>query len=392
MLISKFNLKLKQSEALVLSTRRITLLLMTTLILRITPLLTSSLLLISASSGEAFPELVRYGYNTCMACHVSPTGGGMLTPYGRKLAAELFTTWGNEATTGVTWGLADQEQLENALWLGGDARGVQVHQENAAIKAGRFIKMQASLSAAWVRDAWTVFLEFGKQAGEVWQPYGTSFWAKFDANENMSLRAGRFVPAYGLHLSDHIAFIRSFTGFGLDAGRDAVEARYATENASVNVTASKEPRLTQPEQALSIFTELSLSEKHLIGANVLRGDREGNRRTLYGLWASIGLSKQAYYLGEFDWQARDGSTNTTSFITYHRLGYSLMKGLDIFALYERLESDLNVASSSIERRGPGVQWTPLPHIEVTGSWTKQRLHTPNPMEEDYAWLIFHYWL
>ncbi len=355
-------------------------------------LIVAGILSLCARSGEAFPELVRHGYNTCMACHVSPTGGGMLTPYGRKLAAELLTTWGSEASTGVTWGLADQEKLENALWLGGDIRGAQVHQENTAIRAGRFIKMQASLAAAWVRDAWTVFFELGKQEGEVWQPYGTSFWGKFDASENVSLRAGRFVPAYGIHSSDHIAFIRSFTGFGLEANRDAFETRYATETVSVSLTASKEPRLTSSEEALSLAADLSISEKHLFGLNVLRGDRDGNRRTLYGVWASLGLSKNAYYLGEFDWQNRDGRSNTASFVTYHRLGYSIVKGFDIYALYERLESDLASASSSIERRGPGVQWTPLPHIEISGSWTKQRLNAPNPMEEDYAWLVLHYWL
>ena len=161
---------------------------------------------------------------------------------------------------------------------------------------------------------------------------------------------------------------------------------------SVSLTASKEPRLSNSEEALSLAADLSLSEKHLIGLNVLRGDRDGNRRTLYGVWASLGLSKNAYYLGEFDWQNRDGSSNTASFVTYHRLGYSIVKGFDIYALYERLESDLASASSSIERRGPGVQWTPLPHIEISGSWTKQRLNAPNPMEEDYAWLVLHYWL
>lgn len=40
-----------------------------------------------ASAAEARPNQIRLGYDNCAACHVSPTGGGLLTPYGKGIDA-----------------------------------------------------------------------------------------------------------------------------------------------------------------------------------------------------------------------------------------------------------------------------------------------------------------
>src|SRR3712207_1089498 len=36
-------------------------------------------------SAAAYPNMIRLGYATCAACHLSPQGGGVLTPYGRGI-------------------------------------------------------------------------------------------------------------------------------------------------------------------------------------------------------------------------------------------------------------------------------------------------------------------
>jgi hypothetical protein len=42
-------------------------------------------LLIHSSSAFALPTMIRLGYNSCAACHVTPQGGGLLTPYGKGI-------------------------------------------------------------------------------------------------------------------------------------------------------------------------------------------------------------------------------------------------------------------------------------------------------------------
>jgi hypothetical protein len=42
-------------------------------------------LLVYSSPASALPTMIRLGYNSCAACHLSPQGGGLLTPYGKGI-------------------------------------------------------------------------------------------------------------------------------------------------------------------------------------------------------------------------------------------------------------------------------------------------------------------
>ena len=46
-----------------------------------------------SNDAQAFVQNVTHGYPACIACHVSPNGGGLLTDYGRSLSGELMSTW-----------------------------------------------------------------------------------------------------------------------------------------------------------------------------------------------------------------------------------------------------------------------------------------------------------
>src|SRR4051812_4887953 len=42
---------------------------------------------LAPTRAEAYATYIRHEYVTCVACHQSPRGGGMLTPYGRGIGA-----------------------------------------------------------------------------------------------------------------------------------------------------------------------------------------------------------------------------------------------------------------------------------------------------------------
>ncbi|MFM8314271.1 MAG: hypothetical protein ACKOA8_08310, partial [Deltaproteobacteria bacterium] len=92
-----------------------------------------------------FPEMIRHGYSNCITCHVSPNGGGLVTPYGRALSQEVLSTWHRENESDFLWGLVPYPEWLN---LGGDFRYVQTHLDTPDTKTGRFIVMQADIEAA----------------------------------------------------------------------------------------------------------------------------------------------------------------------------------------------------------------------------------------------------
>ena len=47
--------------------------------------------LVWTSSASAYPWMIRKGYTTCNVCHADPSGGGLLTTYGRALGVAELT-------------------------------------------------------------------------------------------------------------------------------------------------------------------------------------------------------------------------------------------------------------------------------------------------------------
>jgi len=84
-------------------------------------------LLFSAHEGSAEPMFLAKQYTRCTACHYSPTGGGLLTPYGRLLSHRELSTTGGSATVPAA-GAEDDPHGEQAFLYGalGDTLGPNV--------------------------------------------------------------------------------------------------------------------------------------------------------------------------------------------------------------------------------------------------------------------------
>src|SRR6185437_3022708 len=87
---------------------------------------------LSGPQAHAYPELVRYGYANCTSCHVSPSGGGTLTQYGRELSREVLSTWGFEGEERPAYFINSPEWLN----LGGDYRSVYTYQNTPLVNQG----------------------------------------------------------------------------------------------------------------------------------------------------------------------------------------------------------------------------------------------------------------
>jgi hypothetical protein len=103
-------------------------------------------LALSSGAASAFPENIRFGYNNCGACHVNPTGGGVLNAYGRKTSSEIITTWGSEKEAEFLHGAVE---IPQSLNIGGDIRFLSLKRDNRVTESNVGFPMQADVELAY---------------------------------------------------------------------------------------------------------------------------------------------------------------------------------------------------------------------------------------------------
>jgi hypothetical protein len=116
------------------------------------------LLIVSFSpSLYAFPEMVRHGYINCTACHVSPAGGGLMSPYGRSMSKEILSRWSYEGEENLAHGAIKNEKInawisgveEVGFNIGGDFRYIQLYRNSETLEQGKFFPMQRDVEMAF---------------------------------------------------------------------------------------------------------------------------------------------------------------------------------------------------------------------------------------------------
>ena len=169
----------------------------------------------SAAGADAEPTFLSRQYARCTNCHFSPTGGGLLTPYGRSLSREELSTFGSSHGSS-----SPGREHEFLFGLFGDAlqpvsvgidlRPSHLDVDSAGYSTTRDFLMNADVTAALRHGNWTFYGELGRQP-RVGETRVASFehWASYKANNGLGVRVGRFIPAYGIKLADHTAFTRS---------------------------------------------------------------------------------------------------------------------------------------------------------------------------------------
>ncbi|MEE8410477.1 MAG: hypothetical protein V3T05_12800, partial [Myxococcota bacterium] len=172
----------------------------------------AALCLLPDSAGAVPRFAVQQGAG-CSLCHANPTGGGARTDYGRGVYARqvlsMNLTFADEAVPLV------DPTLGGNVAIGADLRAVYTHalpraivpDERALREIGSFMLMQGDIYlTARLGSHVQIYFDQGT--------YGSQeIFARLIAGP-VSLKAGKFMPAYGWRLPDHTAITRESIGFG----------------------------------------------------------------------------------------------------------------------------------------------------------------------------------
>ena len=197
--------------------------------------------------ASAEPIFLSKQYPRCTACHYAPSGGGLLTPYGRSLAREESATCGARGAAGAapTAGPRSEESFlfgalgsDSPLQLGLDIRPshLDLNVPGRAVADRNFL-MNLDLQAAWQRARWTAYGSVGRKPTGGGELVSYEHWVAYQVSDALSVRGGRFLPAYGVRFADHTSFTREGLSLAQDDQVYGVEVGVSTDRSLLQVSA-----------------------------------------------------------------------------------------------------------------------------------------------------------
>jgi hypothetical protein len=320
----------------------------------------------------AFPENVRYGYASCNSCHLSPTGGGVLTNYGRKASGDFLSTWAKDGENDFAWGAVS---LPDWLALGGDVRHLSYKRELDGKVFERRLLMQQEAEAA-VKFTGNVWLDIshGTYDGSEQTQRAWILWAPTD---NFYTRTGKFFVPFGILRPDHSAISRR--AVGMDQGMETINFEVGWQNERGELvftgimgdwrTGSETFDPYAKDKGFNMRAASYFGGNSQMGVSLLAVTGEYLDRQASSLFAMTGWSEKYWYLGELIFEKRrlagtDAPFNS-AIVNHHQLGWEFFKGAHMI-LNAELQTPVGSALHKNQWTvGPGLQWFPRPHFEFT---------------------------
>lgn len=357
---------------------------------------------VCAPSAFGFVENISHGYPTCMACHVSPSGGGLLNDYGRSLSKELMSTWGWEGAEKPLFGA-----VENLEWLrwGGDYRMIQTYLDNSEIRQGRRFEMQKNIEIGIkILNGWLIGTLGNREGPEGITSRGTFLSERhfylWDLGDVTKVRVGKFRHNFGLYDAVHTRPTKQSVGFGSNSESYILEVSQFSEDHEIFLSADlgrlDVPREFNSEKSFSVNYARYTTDKSKIGISALVGESQVSRRQLLGLYGVGGFFERWLLKAELDYQqsyaAASPSTQTDLIAGMTSLSYLLFRGFQSYAIFEYLQRDLSDDTTQQRAYGLGIQWLPVPHVNLQAEYKKENQNNGTASQNDIAWLLFHFYL
>ena len=242
--------------------------------------------------ASAYPQYQLGHDATCTGCHLSPAGGGLLNENGLTVAE-------NESWKG-TDPLFMYGRIPAPDWLvlGGDVRGAAGAVDNGAFAAAGY-PMQAEVHAAAGAKGFTVHAtgglrrpqEGGSTLHVLWSREHYLMWQQHEGgSEGVYVRAGRFMPVYGLRLAEHIVYTQRFGGFPLYGETYGAAIEYVTQRFEVHGTGFIHDGIASSAEhgdGAAFYGEVRIGERAAVGAEAKYAGDDEVHRTFAGLTGKL---------------------------------------------------------------------------------------------------------
>lgn len=351
---------------------------------------------------QAYTELSRHGYVNCTSCHLSPSGGGLLTPYGRELSRAIVSKWGAKNEQYFAYNSIPQLSKSEKILVGGFIRGLQSYRTDKNVSEARAILMQADADMAYNSNKWALLGSIGRQELRKGLESHSRMFSRrhygiyrFD-NKN-SLRVGKFLKSYGLNDPNHQLFVRRYLNFGFDTESYNLEYSYLGESFSAYITNSfdilDDSYSTNKEKGITASVSWFFAEKQKIGLSFFNGSELLARRNTFGIWGIFSLHPKVFTLHEVDLQNKKIKLTDKlqkGFVTSNKFNYEFSQGLIAFFNYDLANLNPTSITSKKNSYGFGLQAFPRPHFEIISSWQKETIMNLNSNSDLFSLMLHIY--
>lgn len=179
-----------------------------------------------AKPAHAYAWMIHHGYSACSACHADPSGGGLLTPYGRAQGENLLRSHyssSKDDTSNLGGFLFGAIDTGDRLLLGGDYRGAYYTSKIGATPylPTKYLQMQADfaaqLSLGRFRANGSIGYDHqGAELADVTLSEQNNVVSRvhwlglaLGSDDEVLVRAGRMNVPYGIRSIEHTLFIHS---------------------------------------------------------------------------------------------------------------------------------------------------------------------------------------
>jgi hypothetical protein len=332
------------------------------------------LLLSGAGTALAEPIFLARQYPRCTACHFSPTGGGLLTPYGRSLSRVELSMFGRSAGDEpkgrehqFLYGLAGD--AFGPVSVGGDLRLAHLDVDAEVFQGTRDFVMNAEISAAFRRENWTAYAQLGRQSREEEGVRVTSFehWVSYQTL-HLGARAGRFLPAYGIRFADHTTFNRATLELDNNDQVYALELSYTGARHLAQATLGAHADTPRALTAAGRW-QVDVSPRVAMVASGLFRDsaRDDPRSGAAGLALGVAPSARVTLWTQADLRFRKGTTSGPAYTLVGDASIEVHQGVWLRLSAQRFSEFLDVPSGT-DRLAAGLNVLPRTHWNVILNW------------------------
>ncbi len=351
-----------------------------------------------STAAHAYPSMIRQGYTQCAPCHVDPSGGTLLTKYGRAQSELLLSTrWGaskEDDPAKFDQFLFGLVPLPDFLTLGGWARyGYLWNTVNGRLVDDRLLQMRLDLAAAVRVGPVRAAAQLG-YASPSSAPFTQLAWITHNAgwgnlvsrehwiglafdNDRVLVRGGRIFLPFGLRNIEHTSFVRTATRTDINQdAQDGIALAISKENWRMEVMAILGNYSLRPdafrERGLTGYFEIAPLSRLAVGlsafatrADAALGSQGPTLRQAYGLTARAAPWTPLVFLGEVDLLITSalgkGGANA-GHADWLQADLEVLRGVHILTAVEGM-SPPGPGPSSLGLWG-GAAWFVFPHFDI----------------------------